>query len=727
MPTGALIGALRITLGLDTAAFEAGAGKAERQVRAMQKEITKTGQSFTKAGMVMTAGITAPFAALIATAIPAAVESQQAMAQVNASLASMGPVAGRSAEQLQKFAGVLQDTSNFDDDDILKSVTANLLTFGKISGEVFDQAQQVIVDYSAKTGKDLQSATIMIGKALQDPVKGITALTKAGVDLGPTQKAMIANMVKTGDIAGAQRIVLAELNKEFVKSAQAQRDATPTAAMAQAWRTLQETVGAIALRVLPPFTKALTGMLDAFNKLPDGAQSVAIGIVAIGAAVGPVLIGIGALIKGFASILPLALKLGPAIRAIGTAFTFVRALAMSALLPALLPILPVLAAVAGGAALVYAGWKHWDDIKAVFARVTAFAGTLLKGFVDLHVNALKGVIALATGVKTWLQDKLGAVFTWLHDKLGWIADKFKWLDDVVVRHSYIPDMVDSIGEHIARLDALMVKPIGAATGAAAESFRRMQEAVAPILARLFPEAVTANKFREELALLEADMRKLGFTAEQTAEAIDRLYAERRGETPGEAKAPVTIVEPDVVSVFGPGGIAGMFPEWEKAANDNAEVQKRTTGEIVEAYARMAETATTAIRSVVDAFKHGDFLDIIGSIADAVGSIYGAGQSAGLFGGARASGGPVSSGKTYLVGERGPELFMPNTSGSIVPNSALRGGAGAAGGARPLYIDLRGALMTEDVLREMQEIANDTTQDGIDKFARYQARAMRQSF
>jgi phage-related minor tail protein len=40
---------------------------------------------------------------------------------------------------------------------------------------------------------------------------------------------------------------------------------------------------------------------------------------------------------------------------------------------------------------------------------------------------------------------------------------------------------------------------------------------------------------------------------------------------------------------------------------------------------------------------------------------------GFFGGARANGGPVSSGSAYLVGERGPEMFVPNTSGKIIPN------------------------------------------------------------
>ena len=47
----------------------------------------------------------------------------------------------------------------------------------------------------------------------------------------------------------------------------------------------------------------------------------------------------------------------------------------------------------------------------------------------------------------------------------------------------------------------------------------------------------------------------------------------------------------------------------------------------------------------------------------------------LIAGARANGGPVAGGKTYLVGERGPELFTPNTSGAIIPNHALGGSSG----------------------------------------------------
>jgi len=71
------------------------------------------------------------------------------------------------------------------------------------------------------------------------------------------------------------------------------------------------------------------------------------------------------------------------------------------------------------------------------------------------------------------------------------------------------------------------------------------------------------------------------------------------------------------------------------------------------------------------------------------SIFGGGSAGGSaggtasFGGFYADGGPVSAGTSYIVGERGPELFVPNASGSIVPNHAL-------GGSTVFNIDARGA-------------------------------------
>jgi phage-related minor tail protein len=61
----------------------------------------------------------------------------------------------------------------------------------------------------------------------------------------------------------------------------------------------------------------------------------------------------------------------------------------------------------------------------------------------------------------------------------------------------------------------------------------------------------------------------------------------------------------------------------------------------------------------------------------------------IFGGFRAAGGPVSGGRAYVVGERGPELMVPRSSGTVIPNSALNSSRGSS--YAPVYhIDARGA-------------------------------------
>lgn len=74
-------------------------------------------------------------------------------------------------------------------------------------------------------------------------------------------------------------------------------------------------------------------------------------------------------------------------------------------------------------------------------------------------------------------------------------------------------------------------------------------------------------------------------------------------------------------------------------------------------------------------------------------------------GARADGGPVSAGRPYVVGERGPELFMPGMSGSIVPNHALGGNINM-----PIHIDARGA--TQDAVKMLPQAVQTAVQQAV---------------
>jgi hypothetical protein len=92
------ISSLNVDLSIGTARFKKGLTDAQRQLDASKKKFEAFGAGMTGIGTKMSIGITAPFAALLATAIPAAKESREALGQVTAALASMGPVAGRTSE-----------------------------------------------------------------------------------------------------------------------------------------------------------------------------------------------------------------------------------------------------------------------------------------------------------------------------------------------------------------------------------------------------------------------------------------------------------------------------------------------------------------------------------------------------------------------------------------------------------------------------------------------------
>ncbi len=78
----------------------------------------------------------------------------------------------------------------------------------------------------------------------------------------------------------------------------------------------------------------------------------------------------------------------------------------------------------------------------------------------------------------------------------------------------------------------------------------------------------------------------------------------------------------------------------------------------------------------------------------------------IFGGGRATGGPVTGGTTYLVGEKGPELFTPGSSGNIIPNNRLSGGGGGT-----INITVNGALDAEGTARQIVDILNRATARG----------------
>lgn len=198
--------------------------------------------------------------------VAAAKESAAATAQLNAVLTSTKGIAGLTSAELQDMATSLENTTMFTGEAVMGAESL-LLTFTNIGRDVFPRATQVVTDMSQALGQDLKSSAIQLGKALQDPVDGVTALRRVGVNFNDDQKTLIETMVKTGDTAGAQAIILKELETEFGGSAAAARDAAGSSQdLKVSYDNLQEAVGGLILQIKGSgINEFLIGLYDSLS------------------------------------------------------------------------------------------------------------------------------------------------------------------------------------------------------------------------------------------------------------------------------------------------------------------------------------------------------------------------------------------------------------------------------------------------------------------------------
>jgi len=191
-------------------------------------------------------------------------EQIQAEKKLEAVIRATGEAAGFSAEQLKKMAGDLQKVTNFGD-EVTISAMAVLATFKEIKGDQFREAIKSAQDMSSVLGTDLQGSVLQLGKALNDPIKGITALSRAGVSFTQEQKDLIKALQESGEIMGAQQVILAELKGEFGGAAEEMADP-----ITQAFNNLGDAGERLGLILLPVFTDLAIAMSEAL----EGAEVI---------------------------------------------------------------------------------------------------------------------------------------------------------------------------------------------------------------------------------------------------------------------------------------------------------------------------------------------------------------------------------------------------------------------------------------------------------------------
>lgn len=188
--------------------------------------------------------------------VTAAYESQKVMRQTQAIITATGGAAGLTADQVAKLSEKLAMQIGVDD-ELIQSSANLLLTFKQIQNQVgannniFDRALTAAQDLGNVFGS-ADSAALQLGKALSNPVKGLTALTRSGINFSAQQTEQIKTLTKSGNILEAQKIILSEIESQVGGTAAA--SATAFDKMKVATGNVAEGLGELLLPYVERFS-----------------------------------------------------------------------------------------------------------------------------------------------------------------------------------------------------------------------------------------------------------------------------------------------------------------------------------------------------------------------------------------------------------------------------------------------------------------------------------------
>lgn len=390
-------------------------------------------------------------------------------------------------------------------------------------------------------------------------------------------------------------------------------------------------------------------------------------------------------------------------------------------------------------AILTGDWaKAWEMVKSIVSTAVETVKNVINSLVPGATDAMQ---RLYEGVKTWIVDRLNAVWDTVKQKIDQVKGFFYGLYDAVVGHSYIPDMVDEIGSNMARLQALMVDPAKKATDSTKEAFRGLASDVAGVLDSLFP-------IQAEIQSILKDMETLN-----AARAAGQIDAGTYGQASGRLNMRLEDAqkrqrEEEMVSIFGE--LPGPLVPTIDLTRELAEVLEtlpsliQPVNEDLKKFGEdLGNTIMGGIFQVLTG--RGSFKDVLKQglsriLEDAIGgalkslekSLFGeAGLGGflgnllgGLFGGggSRAVGGPTLPGKAYDVGFG--EKFVPGQHGRILSRSdAMRAAGGNDNRPRAIHVSVSGARGNQEIM----EMVRDGVQQGIGQYDRVVGQRVDKSF
>lgn len=382
------------------------------QFKDIGAKVKSAGKNVVAFGRSFSTHISAPLAAFSALSIRAWNTQEKAISKVNAAIRATGGAAGLTFKQIATEASRLQSVTLFGDEEILEKVTAPLLTFKGIQGDNFLETQKQIMNVATLMDGDLRSASIQLGKALNDPIANLGALSRTGIQFTEQQKEVIKMLAQTNNLGRAQEIILKEIESQYGGMAEAAAKAG-TGGLKQLLNTvgdISEKIGEEQYKVLRPFINMLRELATRFdNASPAVRKFIAVTALVL-TVVGPLIFIFGQLMVGFGMLTMMTGILGTSVFALAAPF---------------LVIIGVIGLVIAAATLLYIRWDDVvsgfklaiSDLPAFFKWVFQQTLSILYSFLSPAIDLFRKFITGGIGMMKTTISSLPDVFRWVFSQL----------------------------------------------------------------------------------------------------------------------------------------------------------------------------------------------------------------------------------------------------------------------------------------------------------------------
>jgi hypothetical protein len=267
-----------------------GIDKAIKEFQKLEKTSEKIAFGLKKAfvpALAVTAGLAAGFVKLSLAAETAATSNAR-IVQITESMGLFGNETKAVTDRLIALAEATARNTGVDQNAI-KETQAKLLTFKEIAatadevGGSFDRATQAAIDLAAAGFGEATTNAVQLGKALNDPIKGITALTRSGVTFTKSEQDRIKVLVESNKVGEAQALILEAIESQVGGTAAATANASDK--MAVSFSIMQEKLGTALLPIFEKFTAAAIVLFDFIGRNDKVFLAVAAGVGVLAGAI----------------------------------------------------------------------------------------------------------------------------------------------------------------------------------------------------------------------------------------------------------------------------------------------------------------------------------------------------------------------------------------------------------------------------------------------------------